>query len=138
MLEDQRIQQLIGALNTYFGANISDVESLATYIAMNINETENEYIVQLVGAYMMLLNDSEVIQVAIDTIMSAAPVFQSTEGGFGFIFTSDEIDLENPESIDFSSFSLHDNGEDLFKGDYVGIYYLGMGITLGYYDTASN
>ena len=82
---------------------------------------------QLISTYDAQVSSSDNVQAAIEEIMNAAPVFQSTEGGFGFLFSEDMI-----------NFSLNDNGNNLYKGDYLGIYYLGMGITLGYYDTASN
>lgn len=95
---------------------------------------------QLISTYDAQVSSSDNVKTAVQTIMGAAPVFQSQNNGFGFVYTDQEIDLEDEANLGalLNSFTLHSNSNDLFTGDYVGMYYLGLGITLGYYSTASN
>ena len=104
-----------------------EIATKAYFEYADSQKTGASLLYQLVSTYDAQVSSSDNVQAAIAAIMEAAPVFQSTEGGFGFLY-----------SEDMETFSLNDNGNNLYKGDYLGIYYLGMGITLGYYDTASN
>lgn len=115
-------------------------QAIEAYFAEPANQQAG-MLYTIVSTYDAQVASSENAQRAAELIMSNAPVFKSTENGIGFVYTSQSFDLED-ENLDIgqliNSFALHDNGNRLYTGDYLGMYYLGMGITLGYYDTAAN
>lgn len=139
-------------LNTFIELNRKNYEDLVVALSQMTLEQRAQYLQnneQQAQLYMIIstfddeVSSSENALKAAELIMSNAPVLRSTENGLGFVFTTESVeDLENLDQEGLvaliNSFTLHDNGEDLYKGNYIGMYYLGMGITLGYYDTATN
>ena len=99
--------------------DLTDIDGKLTIggtVVMNMNDNENP----MVDAYV---NGIYAIKTQI------APVLQTSAGG------TCATSLTGPAfGVDFSTYSMGAPAPECFAGDYITIYYLGIGITFEYYN----